>query len=343
MMVIRPIQSGDWSSLWELANKTGPGFTSLQPHEKRVREKLKWTLDSYQAEKPEVESLYLLVLEDTKTGKIVGVSGIESAVGMSEPWYNYRVNTQVHSSSELGVYNKVETLILSSDHTGYSELCTLFLLPEYRHSHNGQLLSKSRFMFMAEHPERFSKNVMAELRGYLDEKQQSPFWEGLGRKFLSVDFTEADQQIAHGKAFVAELMPRHPIYVNLLPQTAQDAIAKTQNETTPALKLLEKEGLRYTGCVAIFDAGPVVEAPVESVRAVQESYDCKVQLRDQPHSGAGEMYMLSNKELQDFRCIMVPFENRPEHTVNLTAEQAQALQVSEGDTIRIVSQSPANR
>ena len=343
MMVIRPIQSGDWNVLWELANKTGPGFTSLQPNEVRVREKLKWALESCQAEKPETESLYLLVLEDTESGKMVGISGIESAVGMSEPWYNYRVNTQVHSSSELGVYNKVETLILSSDHTGYSELCTLFLLPEYRHSRNGQLLSKSRFMLMAEYPERFSSDVMAELRGYLDDNQYSPFWEGLGRKFLNIDFIKADQQIAHGKSFVAELMPRHPIYVNLLPQSAQDAIGKTQSDTTPALKLLEREGLRYTGCVAIFDAGPLVEAPVQSVRAVRESYYCRVHIQEEPSPSEGEVYMLANTALADFRCIMAPFEKPPSGTVNLTSVQADALRVREGDELRLVLLAPSRQ
>ncbi|WP_461536219.1 arginine N-succinyltransferase [Spongorhabdus nitratireducens] len=343
MMVIRPIRSDDWDALWELANKTGPGFTSLQPHEERVREKLKWTLESYDSEEAVGESLYLLVLEDTSIGKVVGIAGIESAVGMSEPWYNYRVNTQVHHSAELDVYNKVETLILSSDHTGYSELCTLFLLPEYRHSNNGRLLSKSRFMFMAEHQKRFAPDVMAELRGYLDETQHSPFWESLGRKFFNVDFIEADQRVAHGKSFIAELMPNHPIYVNLLPEAAAEVIGKTQADTTPALKMLEREGLRYTGCVAIFDAGPLVEAPVRYVRAVKESYYCKVRVEEIEQPPKADVYMLSNRELKDFRCIIAPLQPSDDDVVTISPAQAEVLKVSEGDTLRVVTLSPLNR
>ena len=91
------------------------------------------------------EQGYLFVLEDSQTRQVVGISGLEAAVGLSDPWYNYRLGTLVHASRDLDIYNQMPTLFLSNDHTGYSELCTLFLDPDYRHSKNGQLLSKCRF------------------------------------------------------------------------------------------------------------------------------------------------------------------------------------------------------
>lgn len=155
------------------------------------------------------------MLEDTRVGRVVGVSALEVAVGLTEPWYNFRVGTLVHASKTLNVYKAVPTLFLSNDHTGYSELCTLFLDPDYRHSLNGKLLSKVRFLFIAAFREHFSGKVVAEMRGYSDEQGNSPFWEGLGSRFFSIDFAQADYLSGTGqKAFIAELMPKHPLYVD---------------------------------------------------------------------------------------------------------------------------------
>jgi arginine N-succinyltransferase len=57
---------------------------------------------------------------------------------------------------------------------------------------------------------------------------------------------------------VAELMPRHPVYVNLLPER-RAAIGEVHDDTQPARVLLEQEGFRYEGYVDIFDAGPTLE------------------------------------------------------------------------------------
>ena len=54
-------------------------------------------------------------------------------------------------------------------------------------------------------------------------------------------------------------MPRHPVYVNLLPPSARDAIGAVHADTAPARAMLEQEGFRYEGYVDIFDAGPTVE------------------------------------------------------------------------------------
>ena len=97
------------------------------------------------------------------------------------------------------------------------------------------------------------------------------FWEALGRHFFAVDFTEADQQTTVNKAFIAELMPRHPIYTNLLPDEARNVIGVTHESTTPARHLLESEGFHYTGYVDIFDGGPLLETRVKDLRIVHDS------------------------------------------------------------------------
>ena len=333
MMVIRPIRADDWDALRALSRKTGPGFTSLQDDEVQTRRKLDAGLAAFNPNTAPEDALYLFVLEDSATGQVVGCSAIEAAVGLDQPWYNYRVGTLVHASRELQVYNRINTLTISNDHTGCSELCTLFLDPEHRQGKNGHLLSKSRFLFLAEFPERFNPRLIAEMRGYSDANGTSPFWEGLGRHFFSLDFAEADRLSARDKVFIAELMPKHTIYTNLLPESAQKVISQTHDNTTPARKLLEAEGLRYTGYVDIFDAGPLLEAPVNEIRAVRESRYAKVLIDDRPASG--ELFLVATPSFDEFRCCLTPLA-LDNNIARLTPAVAEALHVTNGASLRVV-------
>ncbi|MDP0562621.1 MAG: arginine N-succinyltransferase [Candidatus Endonucleobacter sp. (ex Gigantidas childressi)] len=341
MMIIRPITSEDHEALWSIANKTGPGFTSLQPSRSAVKNTLERALISMDASPPE-GALYLFVLEDKSISRVVGVCGIESAVGLSTPWYNYKVSTHVHVSEELGVYNRYDTLSICNDHTGYSELCSLFLDPEYRHSRNGQLLSKSRFLFLAGYPYRFSDEIIAEMRGYSTAEGVSPFWEGLGRNFFSVDFKTADQQMSKGKAFIAELMPRNPVYVNLLPEDAQAAIAKTHENTFAARKILEREGFRYRGYVDIFDGGPLLEASVKDIRAVSASALHHVKINNDSVVESSEDCFISNEQFSGFRCGMGSVSFESPSTVYMTKDLARALHVNDTEVVRVVPCSSVN-
>lgn len=179
MMVIRPVERGDIAGLMQLAGKTGGGLTSLPADEKTLSARIERALQTWQGTLPKSEQGYVFVLEDTETGTVAGICAIEVAVGLNDPWYNYRVGTMVHASKELNVYNAPLTLFLCNDHTGASELCTLFLDPAWRKEGNGYLLSKSRFMFMAAFRDRFNEKVVAEMRGVIDDTGYSPFWESL--------------------------------------------------------------------------------------------------------------------------------------------------------------------
>ena len=103
------------------------------------------------------------------------------------------------------------------------------------------------------------KTIIAEMRGVSDEEGHSPFWQWLQEHFFTIDFPTADHLIGIGnKVFISELMPKHPIYANLLGKEAQEVIGQVHEKTKPALKLLEKEGFEHRGYVDLFDAGPTV-------------------------------------------------------------------------------------
>ncbi len=342
MMIIRPIQEHEIEQLYKLAEKTGVGFTSLIPNHEILEQKIQASVQAFEQadlKEPTNES-YLFVMEDTETGELVGTSGLLGAVGLDEPFYSYHLGNLVHSSRELSVHNIMPTLVLNNDYTGFSELCTLFLDEGYRHSKNGQLLSKCRFMFLAQFPERFTEKVFAEMRGVCDENGRSPLWESLGRHFFSIDFKKADEMTSlGGKQFIAELMPNNPVYVSLLSDEAKDVLGKVHEKTAPARRLLEQEGFRFENYVDIFDGGPTIEARVQDIRAVRNSRLAIVNIGQSKSAQEGEFYVVSNLKLKDFRCILIQRTNVPGSSITLTEEEARGLCVENNDTVRLVELS----
>jgi arginine N-succinyltransferase len=276
MIIVRPVTLNDLDQLERLAIESGPGMTNLPANRDVLERKIRTSLDSFSREvdNPGEES-YLLVMEDTSNQRIAGTSGIIASVGLSRPFYSYRVIHLAHTSLELNKYDPVGILQMVNEYRGDTEIATLYLTPDYRRDGNGKLLSRCRFLFMAQFPQRFAGRVMAEMRGVHDEQGRSIFWDSLGRHFLDMDFSKADYLSALGKyQFIADLMPHYPIYIRLLPREAQAVIGIPHETTRPALALLEREGFRFEGCIDVFDAGPTIHAPLAQIRTVRESAGC---------------------------------------------------------------------
>jgi len=211
-------------------------------------------------------------MEDQDTGKIVGSCAILSSIGCVDPFLAFQIKAQEKTSFTLKSKNLLHTLQLHNELRGPSELGSLFLLPEYRGRGCGRLLSLSRFLFMAAHPDRFSDLVVAEMRGVSRKDGYSPFYEAVGKHFLpNMTFPEADYLVGQKKSFVNELFTSTPLYIDLLPAEAQEVIGKAHPETVPALKLLQSEGFQITDLVDVMDAGPKVSAPLSQIRTVKES------------------------------------------------------------------------
>lgn len=337
MHIIRPIRSSDFSQLKQIAKESGHGFTSLPYNEPLILSKIERAEQSFAAkvDKPGPQS-YLFVLQHSGSGEIMGVTGIEAAVGLGAPFYHYHLASHVHNSPSVGVKKLIKTLNLCNDYTGVSEVCTLFVREKFRKGLSGQLLSRVRYLFMANHPERFSDLVIAEMRGVSDEHGHSPFWAWLEKHFFGIDFPTADYLVGIGdKAFIAELMPKYPIYTCLLSQQAQDVIAKVHHKTAPALRLLEKEGFVHRGYVDLFDAGPTVEVALNNIRTVRQSRVCPVQIGNVCE---GVNIMLCNTQVTSFRATVTPYAryNQPNDSLLISPQVAQGLLLSEGDSVRYI-------
>lgn len=337
MIIVRPIQKNDYEALHRIAVESGHGFTSLPVNEELLQNKIARTEASFtkKVSQPGDEG-YLFVMEDTDTGQVVGTSGIEAAVGLEDAFYHYHLGKVVHNSRELNIYNTVETLSLCNDYTGATEICTLFLSETHRKNNNGRFLSRFRFLFIAEHPERFDDTVIAEMRGVSDDEGRSPFWAWLEEHFFSIDFPTADYLTGIGKkVFIAELMPKYPIYVNLLSKDAQAVINQVHPHTVPAVRLLEAEGFSRRGYVDIFDGGPTVEANVKNIKTINKSKRCQVIIGDVQST---DNYIICNSDVANFRATQAPLSLRSTaEQVVISQEVSDALLVKEGDWVRLVS------
>lgn len=338
MMRIRPIEERDFPDLVRFAHESGHGFTSLPKNEDQLRLRIENAQRAIlSAEDFPGAAGYLFVMEDTDSGAVVGTTGIEARVGLDDAFYHYHLSKVVHSSRELGVYNTVDVLTLCNDYTAASELCTLFLTPSARARQNGHLLSRCRFLFMAEHPQRFSDRIIAELRGVSDEQGRSPFWTWLQKHFFSMDLADAVYRVGLGqKSFIAELMPSYPVYVSLLDEAAQAVIGEVHTETRPARRLLEKEGFRFRGYVDPFDAGPSVEAYLDDVRSVRSSAQFSAMPTARVEADAPVM-LLANTRVEGFRATYAPAQvNADTDTLCVPPEVLQVLDLEAGERVRAV-------
>jgi arginine N-succinyltransferase len=325
-----------------MAVESGYGFTSLPVNEELLKKRINQADLSFNktVTTPGNEG-YLFVMEDTTTGEVVGTTGIEAAVGLEDAFYHYHLGKVVHNSRELNVYNTVETLSLCNDYTGATEICTLFLSESHRKNNNGRFLSRCRFLFIAEHTQRFADTIIAEMRGISDENGNSPFWQWLEEHFFSMDFPTADYLTGIGKKmFIAELMPKYPVYVSLLSKDAQHVINKVHEKTVPALRLLEAEGFARRGYVDIFDAGPTLEVERSSIKTVRESNKYQVIIGDveSANLSSPNKYIICNTQVAAFRATQAPVLLRETaDQVVISQAVAEALQVSTDDWVRLVA------
>lgn len=274
---IRAARANDLQPLYEMAKLTGGGFTNLPPDRKALTAKLARAAEAYGNigagdPKNPSDELFVFVLENVETGEVRGTSQIFTSVGRKWPFYSYRMATLTQHSKELNRTFRAEMLNLVTDLEGSSEVGGLFLHPNERAGGLGMLLARSRYLFIAMHRERFGARTIAELRGVHDETGNSAFWEGLAGKFFGMTFREADEfNAVRGNQFIADLIPKHPIYTALLPESARAVIGQPHHSGRAAMRMLEKEGFVYEHYIDIFDGGPTVVAQTDSIATVRDA------------------------------------------------------------------------
>jgi arginine N-succinyltransferase len=333
MLFVRPAGPQDYNALMELAVLSGPGFTSLPEHEPTLRERLEVSAASFSGGLAPLECWYTLMLEDAETNEVIGVAGVKAAVGVKRPFFSFRVVTFAQSSPSLEIRYDHRAFVLVNECAGWSEVGSLFLKAERRRGGAGQLLSQSRYLLIASEPARFAENVLSELRGWFSDDGSCPFWNEVASKFFHMPFEDADRMSGSTDAqFILDLAPRHPIYVELLPEVAREVIGRVHRDGEGARALLEREGFRANGLIDIFDAGPTMVCARDDIRTVRESLRLRVQVETKaPPTGPA---LVAVDGIGAFRSVRTEAAVDGEHVL-ISQDAAAVLGVKTDDRVRV--------
>jgi arginine N-succinyltransferase len=340
--LIRPANMDDLQPIYEMAKRTGGGFTNLPPDKKALSAKLERSAEGFDRTGDDVaDDLYVFVLQNSLTGEVRGTCQIFGKVGQRWPFYSYRIGALTQHSVELERTFRADILNLSTDLEGTTEVGGLFLHPGERAGGLGMLIARSRYLFIRNHRQRFADRTIAELRGVIDEAGGSPFWDGVAGRFFGMSFQEADEFNAKfGNQFIADLMPKHPVYIAMLQESAKTVIGVPHPSGRAAMRMLENEGFAWESYVDIFDGGPTMTARTDQIRSIRDATDATIDsISDSVgEHKAGEKKLITLGRLHAFKAAYGWIDDRGGNVI-IDAESARALDVSTGAEITYVERS----
>lgn len=331
-MVIRPAGEADLDALLDLVGHAGPGLTSLPVCRTTLGERLSLSAASFAGRVARTEAWYTLAMEEVATGALAGVASVRAAVGTRRPHYSFRVATLAQHSAAARVRFDHQALMLVNECDGWSEVGSLFVHPAHRGGGTGALLARARYLLIAAAPDLFADTVMAELRGWFGPDGHNPFWDGVSRHFFRMSFADADRLVASGDGqFLIDLLPRHPIYVELIEAAARDAIGRVHPDGEAALAMLRREGFAWPRLIDVFDGGPTVTCARDSIATVRDTRRLPLTI------GAvaeGAPALLSNGLLDGFRATRAAVAIR-DGKAHIAADTAAALHLAPGQDVAV--------
>lgn len=340
-LIVRPAQERDIDGLLELARDAGTGMTTVPTSREAIAERVEQSTRALESTEPAgPKDIFFFVLDND--GEPLGMSSIFPALGDDRPFYSYRVSKVAAAAPELGIQAASDLLYLCNDFHGYVEIGTLLISRKARGTGAGRLVSLSRFLFMKTIQARISNRIMAEIRGRFTDDGSSPFWDAVASKFFQMSFEEADRRSANDFRFIADLMPKFPIYTALLPDSAREVIGQPHAHSAPAMNMLLAEGFQYTNCIDIFDGGPSLEAPLDRIRTVREAVQSVVRIQAAIPTGGDTPTIVATPRTPDFRAMLLPRDHR-DGSLFLTPEEAELLGVSSGEAIITAPLKPRRR
>ncbi|MGB9991924.1 arginine N-succinyltransferase [Massilia sp. SM-13] len=326
--LLRPATLDDLDVMEKFSRAATFGIRTLKPDRTRLAERIERSIAAFAGgEAQNGDEIYHFVLEDLRAGRVVGTSGIVASAASNGRFYCYRNEFLAHSSEELGISNREHTLRLCEDLSNHTLLSSFYIEPEYSETLAPQLLSRGRLLFIRNYPQLFAERIGAENPGLCDDEGNSPVWDALGHRFFKMPFPEAEQRTGgRSKSFIAELMPRMPVYVSLLTKDAQWALGQLHPDAELPFGILVAEGFDVDSYVDIFDGGPIAEAGVATLRSVVSALN--VELRGEAGS-AGDACLVANMEREGFRATLTQGEFLDD-TLHIMRPALERLGLAEG-------------
>ena len=282
MYILRSASIDDLDDLYDLSQLML--FINLPPDKEIIKNKIESSIKAFTKPSRRLwENYYLFVLEDTKAQRIIGASMIHAQHGTEdEHQYFFSVYKENKFSKSLNTGFIHGTLKLGLETNGPTEIGGLILDPEFRKSDKklGKQLSFVRFLYMGMNPTKFKDTIHSELMPPFDNEGRAPLWEAIGRRFLNLEYHEADILSRSNKEFILNLFPADTIYLTLLPIEARNAVGKVGESTAPVKRMLESVGFKYTNEVDPFDGGPHYRAKLKDITPVKDLFEVEILIRD---------------------------------------------------------------
>ena len=343
MFVIRQANLEDAPTLLKLARLVHSN--NLPADQDILRTKLLRSRDSFAGKsRSPLEREFLFVLEDTDTGNMIGTSQVISCISSpGRPHLYFLVRKREHFSEDLATGQVHVTLQLATDETGPTEIGGLILQPAYR-GHKaklGVLLSQIRFQFMALHKEWFNERIIAEMAAPITPDSRNTLWEYLGRRFINLEYAEADRFCRHSKEFITSLFPKGEVYASLLPPEARNLIGKVSPEAQPAKTMLESLGFRYMGHCDPFDGGPYLEAKLSEIPLVQQTRTVKLASGDANTQYSSDGFV-SYTGPSGFRAVRTSYVDSDQgQAVMIPPDKILLMGAQAGDTVAVTPRGSA--
>ena len=337
MLILRPIERGDLDDLAALADQLDS--MNLPSDREFLRERIEMSCRTFAGKLAEGEhGLYVFVLEDREHGGCIGTSLILPKHGVpGAPYYWLEVSTEERSCPDLDRNLAHTKLRLRSTEDGPTEVGGLILDADYRRhpARCGKALSIVRFAFIGLHPERFQREVIAEMLSPFEIDGHNKLWDAFGRHFTGMEYREADHLSARTKQFIADLFPRDPVYATLFPPDVQAVIGQPNETAKAAVRILESVGFQPLNQVDPFDGGPYYGCARDAITSVRERRELVLPSFEPSEGIAGALeqplVLLSAETDLGFRATVVPIDDSGRPLVARSCRDA--LGVTAGDRV----------
>jgi arginine N-succinyltransferase len=275
--LVRAACAGDLDGLLALARHLD---TVNLPYDARVlAELIARSEASFAAKIERQDRVFVCVLEEPSTGRIVGSSTVFAQHGTRKsPHVYFDVRDEERYSETLDRHLCHRVLRIGYDYDGPTEIGGLILLPELRSTPHklGLLLSFARFVLIGTRRDVFRDQVLAELLPPLEPDGTSLLWEHLGRRFTAMSYPMADRLSQKNKEFIRALFPQEPLYVTMLPPDAQALIGTVGPLALGVERMLRSIGFAYAKRIDPFDGGPHFIANTDDISLVRSRRDARV-------------------------------------------------------------------
>jgi len=339
VLLLRPIETDDLDDLKTLADQLDS--MNLPGDRDFLAQRIALSERSFGGKlEPGETGIYVFALEDREIERCVGTSLILPKHGTpAAPYYWLEVSTEERSSPELDRHFAHTKLRLRSTEDGPTEIGGLILDSAYRRhaTRCGKALSVVRFAFIGLHPDRFQREVLAEMLSPFDVSGRNRMWEAFGRHFTGMEYRDADHLSARSKQFIADLFPRDPVYATLFPPEVQAVIGEPNETAKAAVRILEQVGFQPLNQVDPFDGGPYYGCARDAIRSVRERRELVLPSDVPADTDAadvrGPLVLVSAETEAGFRATVVPVDAAGRPLVSRVCREA--LGVRSGDRISV--------